>query len=206
MFRFLKYKIVKIQICILSIIAFTLLFVPCWWLSFIFLACAVIISINEKVKRILSLQTSYAYGINQVRNVKCLVIGDLCTIDDEDDCVYIQTPGKSLWGSYWVLKRMFSIVDESRGKIIIVTRKKNVEKKELSLFEYHFLSNIYKEIYKDLGLEKRNNYPIIYSPVKAILLLLSLKSHNTVVEECPYAEIESFCKERGLNFEFRIIK
>lgn len=165
--------------------------------------------IDERAKRILDEQTSYAYGKKQVRNVDYLIIGDMADIGDiceeGDKTVCIMSPNRSLECSFWVLKRMFSLLDEESGKAIITVKEKNIKKQGVTLFEYSFLSPIYKNILKVHYLEKRRKHPFFYSPIRSFGLVCGTK-HKSVKTESLDNNIEEFCRMRGIDVEFRLIR
>ncbi len=169
-----------------------------------------VLFIDKQVKKELDKQTSYVYGKNQIRNVDYLLIGDLfdeySICDDNSSIVSIQSYNRSLDGAFWILKRVFSLVDETKGKIIIVIKEKNVKSSDVTLFEYSFLSPVIRRLLNVLYLEKERRHPFLYSPFKSFQLLYGKRSRNTCVANCPNSDIVAFCRERNLNFEYRIIK
>lgn len=190
------------MLCLFSMISFFLV------LSVFFVLFVLYIDIHAK--KTLDKQTSYVYGKNQVRNVDYLLIGDLfdetLICDKNSTIVSIQSYNRSLDGSFWILKRMFSLVDETRGKVIIVVKEKNVKSSDVTLFEYSFLSPVIRRLLNVFYLEKKRRHPFLYSPYKSFQLLYGKRSRNTYVASCPNSDIVAFCKERNLNFEYRIIK
>lgn len=206
MLRLLKTKKNYIYSLFLLLISAIIAISELWYLCVIPLVLIIAIYVNSKASKILASQTSYAYGHNQIRNAKYLVIGDLYKAEDlpQDNVVYIQTPGKTLEGAFLVLKRMFSILDENNGKAIIAIKKTGITG-GITLFEYSFLSNIYKEMLKHLRLDKKRRLPIIYSPLKTLMLLLNVKYKKATIAECPNLKIVNFCRERSIQFEFRYI-
>lgn len=122
--------------------------------------------IDERARLMLDEQISYVYGTNQVRNVDYLIIGDMT--DTSDVCgkgkktVCLMAPNRTLEGSFWVLKRMFSLLDEKSGKVVIAVKEKNIKKQGVTLFEYSFLSPVYRNILKAYYLEKRRRHPFFF--------------------------------------------
>lgn len=165
--------------------------------------------INERARGILDEQTSYAYGKKQVRNVDYLIIGDMADTGDICDkgkkTVCIMAPSRSLEGSFWVLKRMFSLLDERSGKAIIIVKEKNIKKQGVTLFEYSFLSPVYRNILKVHYLGKRRKNPFLYSPIRSFELVCGIK-HKSVKTGCLDKSIEEFCRVRGIDIEFRLIR
>ena len=165
--------------------------------------------LDERVKRILDEQTSYVYGIKQARNVDYLIVGDMADIRDICEegkkIVCIMSPNRSLECSFWILKRMFSLLDEKAGKAIIIVKKENIKKQGVTLFEYSFLSPVYRNILKVSYLEKQRKHPFFYSPIRSFLLVCGIK-HKSVKTGCLDNNIEEFCRVRGINVEYRLIR
>lgn len=212
MFRFLKlYKetFLVALLCIIAVILYMLgiqIIIPT-----IILLMALGFLIDERARLMLDEQTSYVYGGKKVRNVDYLIIGDMVDLSDVygkgKKVVSIMAPNRSLECSFWVLKRMFSLLDEKSGKVIIAVKENNIKKRGITLFEYSFLSPIYRNILEVHYLEKHRKYPFFYSPIKSFKMVcgIGVKRKSDKVD-CLDNNIENFCLERGLNVEFRLIK
>ena len=210
MSRFLKSRTEEV----FAIFLFAAVFALCvfgiyFWLAVIIFLFAVALMVDSRAKKLLDEQTSYAYGKKQVRNADCLIIGDMvdcaniCRVDEVAVC--IMSPGKSLEESFWILKRMFSILDEEHGKVVIAVKDKNINKKGVSLFEYSFLSPIYRNILNVHYLEKQRRQPFFFAPLKSIRLVCGFR-HKSEKADCLDARIADFCQERGIGVEFRLIR
>ena len=210
MLRFLKKN--KIQICLYALIFISaiLIITGYTYIGFSGLIIFVILYFDNKAKHILDRQTSCVYGKDQVRTVNYMVIGDLFNassiIPPKKSTLYFEAPDRTLEGSFWILKRLFSIVDENNGKIIIAIKRKNISKEGISLFEYSFLSPIYVKILNVRKLAFQRKHPLLYAPIRTMKLLINKRYNKSVIEECPDMDISTFASERNLNIEFRIIE
>lgn len=208
MFRFLKshkQASLVVLLCLGAVILYIFRVHIC--IPIIILLLALGLFIDERTKRILDEQTSYAYGKKQVRNIDYLIIGDMADIGDIccKKIACIMAPNRSLECSFWVLKRMFSLLNEKSGKVIITVKEGNIKKQGVTLFEYSFLSPVYRNILNVHFLEKQRKHPFFYSPIRSFLLVCGIK-HKTVKTGCIDNSIEEFCRERGINVEFRLIR
>lgn len=206
----LKSRVEMLVAIFLFAAAFALcVFGICYWLAVVIFLFAVVMMVDSRARKVLDEQTSYAYGKKQVRNADCLIIGDIvdcaniCGADDVVVC--IMSPGKSLEASFWILKRMFSILDEEHGKVVIAVKDKNINKRGVSLFEYSFLSPIYRNILNVHYLEKQRRHPFFFAPLKSISLVCGFR-YKSVKSDCPDVRISDFCQERGISLEFRLIQ
>lgn len=210
MFRFLKSHkeaCLAVLLCLGAVILCILRVHVC--IPIIVFLLALGLFIDERAKRILDKQTSCVYGKGQIRNIDYLIIGDMADIRDicgkGKKTVCIMSPNRSLECSFWVLKRMFSLLNEKSGKAIITVKEKNIKKQGVTLFEYSFLSPIYRNILKVHYLEKRRKHPFFYSPIRSFELVCGTK-HKSEKTEYLDNNIEEFCHVRGIDVEFRLIR
>lgn len=205
--RLHKETCFAVLLCIVSVMSY--LFGAQVFISAIIFLIALAFVFDERGRTILDKQTSCVYGKNQVRNVDYLIIGDMTDIGDicdkEKKTVCIMAPDRSLEGSFWILKRMFSLLDEESGKAIITVKEKNIKKQGVTLFEYAFLSPVYRNILKVHYLERRRKYPFFYSPVRSLKMICGIK-HRSIKTGCLDNSIEDFCRIRGIDVEFRLIR
>lgn len=205
-------RILKSKLCIKTFLLLALIGLSVFLFSQ-YAICLIIILpaiyIDKKTSYILSEQTSYAYGKNMIRNVDLLVIGDMIDVStlrsNESKIVSILTPNKSLGASFWILKRMFSIIDEDKGKIIIAIKKENSNRHDITLFDYSFISPIHRKMMKIESMEIKRKHPLFYSPINALRLFLNIKYKKSYITGCPMKEIEQFCETRNIKFEYREI-
>lgn len=206
----LKSHVEMLVAIFLFVAAFALcVFGICYWLAVVIFLFVVALMVDNRAKKLLDEQTSYVYGKKQVRNADCLIIGDMvdcaniCRADDVAVC--IMSPGKSLEASFWILKRMFSILDEEHGKVVIAVKDKNINKRGVSLFEYSFLSPVYRNILNVHYLERQRRHPFFFAPLKSTRLVCGFR-HKSEKSDCLDARIADFCQERGIVVEFRLIQ
>lgn len=145
---------------------------------------------------------------SKVRNIDCLLIGDMCCPDDiipeNKSYIYISAPGRSLKSSFEILRHTFSILKEDGGEAVIAIQKGNMEK-DISLFDIPFfeLSPVsIKRLHLE-GLKRKKVLPLLFAPVKSLQILLGKKYKSIREIRLVPPEIEDFCKER--NISLRII-
>lgn len=169
---------------------------------------------------------------SRVRNVDYLVIGDMCEVDEvilnldeqgknrEKEITYVQlsAPERTLFSSYEILRHTYSILKETGGKVILVVKRKNVEKQKLSIFDMpiFLLSPTTVKRLRLESLKIRSYFPLFVSPLKSIRLFFCSEMGGNVMEgdnskkvlgvkyhrvDCPNKDIAVFCDERGMTLE-----
>lgn len=203
-----KDAIVSILMFLVGIIIVCVKVQFLWLTLLLFCGCCIIL-LNIQIRKKLDAQADFSYRGRPIRNVDYLIIGDLIRLDFLNSMDYrivqILSPDRTLEGAFWVLKRTFSLVNEESGKVIIAIKKNNIEKKHVSIFEYPFLSNIHKNILGITNLERKRRYPLFYSPIISLKLIIG-HCHTSYPYNCPSEEILTFCQERGLCLEFRMVE
>ena len=170
---------------------------------YILTATLIIVAIvNELTFRKINKQKAPFGTMSRIRNVECLVIGDVSLktakyLAGNNSTVCIQSPDCTLVGVYEVLRHTFSILTEDGGKAILVVKKKNIEKVRYSIFEVVFFHVV--TIHRNGLKNKRrmSRFPIIFSPVKS-LIFLSEAFPTRKRKEHFDMNIQNFCLERRI--------
>jgi hypothetical protein len=156
--------------------------------------------INRAVRKIMFKQVEPFSSHSRIRNVDCLVIGEICNPQEiiPDDCntyVQINIPNSSLFSCYEILKHTSSIVKEQGGDILFVIGKKHAKHK-FSVFDTYFLHEITVKKYGLSWLKKKSKIPFIFCPIDSMKLLFNQK--KSVLEEITLCddEIADYCHER----------
>lgn len=144
------------------------------------------------------------------RNFDFLIIGENYDVTDfvQKGKTYLQfnAPNRTLFACFLILQCKYSWLREGKGKCIIICRKCNEKKKNISLFDIPFLHSI---IINKYGLKKQQailNFPLLFHPLQVLEFLLGKKYNMSYVEKCPLSEIEDFCAQREIELEYRVIK
>lgn len=143
------------------------------------------------------------------RNFDILVIGekiDLQGIVPQDKTYLLfDAPNRTLFASFLILQGKFSWLKEGKGKCIIVCKKSNEKKNAISIFDIPFLHIITIRKYNLEKQRKELRYPLISHPLQVIKFFFGKKYCMSTVYKCPLHEIENFCFQRDIEFEYRVI-
>lgn len=200
----IKHHILFVLMCIF---ATTLcLFSRSFILLTLFLIVAALFVANKIVRKIIATSTSKLSSKRDVKKYSTIVIGDNCSkeiflplCDRSDNILVFTCPKRSLFASYQILLHSFSVLEE-HGTCIIVGNG-GCNHKELSLFDLPFLNFITIE---ELGLEKlkkQSRWPLFFSPVQSILVLLGIQYKNFHNEKdlTKIEDIKKFCSKKSIN-------
>lgn len=143
------------------------------------------------------------------RNFDVLVIGEMYDVRGiiEKNKTYLQfdAPNRSLFASFLILQGKFSWLNEGKGKCIILCRKSNEKENKISMFDIPFLHRIIINKYKLKRTQAELNYPLFYHPLLVLQFFFGKKYNTSTVQKCPLSEIENFCAQRDIEFEYRVI-
>lgn len=147
--------------------------------------------------------------IENRRNFDVLVIGDMYDVKDiiPQNKTYLQfdAPDRTLFASFLIMQGKFSWLNEGKGKCIIVCKKSNEKKKTVSMFDIPFLHTIIINKYNLKKQQAELKHPLFSHPRLACKFILGKKYSMSSVEKCPFLEIEEFCAQRDIEFEYRVI-
>lgn len=176
----------------------------------------------NKILRILQLVTGNTFVRNKIceknigtftetrRNFDVLIIGEKYHMEEiiSNDKTYLQfdAPNRTLFASYLILQGKFSWLREGKGKCIILCRKCNEKKKNISLFDIPFFHTIVIKKYNLKRQQAELNYPLLFHPLQVLNFLFGKKYNVSFAEKCPLSEIEEFCAQRNIELEYRVIK
>ena len=144
------------------------------------------------------------------RNYLCLVIGDDCVeagkFEKEEKCITFLSPvPRSMECVTILVKRLYSLLDETHGELIIMKRKVEPDRK-FSVFDVPY---IHENTLHILGIERMKyacRMPLLFSPIGSIKLLLNVKMKGEIQRvSCPSDELIRFCESRNIKYKFYYI-
>lgn len=144
------------------------------------------------------------------RNVQRLVLGDWCNpqslIGDNSSVIHLSPALQSEEVSSLLVKRLYSLLDEEAGVLIIVRKKNNAKKKGASVFDIPYLHENTLSDMRKLWMWNFCKLPFLFNVIGSIRLLFDInKSNNFIKGECPIQDIVSFCKKRNIKLEYYIV-
>lgn len=144
---------------------------------------------------------------SETRNVEYLIIGDMYKPTETGSYIQISAPNRSLDACYEILKHTHSILDDKKGKVILVIKKHNIDKNKYSFFDLPFLHEITIKRLKlsvDIG-----KLPVLHTLINLfgnLKFLFDIKSIGYKETDINADYIKKFCADRGYSLSFKIKK
>ena len=141
------------------------------------------------------------------RNYDVLIIGENCDIDCAGKRVIrFCSPNRSMLASYELVRRLYSLVDEENGKIVICCRENLLESKKITALDVPYLHEMQLAKY-GIGRARINKFlPLLFAPIDTLLYLMGIKRKVTT-QECPIPDyLLDFCQNRIKNIEVILTK
>lgn len=164
-----------------------------------------LLKINLLVRRKLQESVNFFNAKSKVRNIDCLIIGDMAVVDDfyeeYKQVVQLYAPNRTLNASYEILKHTYSIVKEN-GKVIIAYKMKNKDRNNYSVFDIPYFHNVTINRLHIHNVKWKKYFPLCFDFCGSIGFLLNKRKlyKNKILEK---DEIYDFCLKRGLELEYR---
>lgn len=133
------------------------------------------------------------------RNYDCIVIGDLgCNGKNikGKKILRFQFPNRTLFASYIILQHVFSWLREDNGEIIILSKRNNLSKKQISVYDYPLLHRITLKKLNLKGTTPRN--PLFLNPILCLKYLFKISTNRYKIINPPFPELVDFCAKRGI--------
>lgn len=148
---------------------------------------------------------------NIERNVERLVIGDWCNPDklikNKKSIIYLSPSPQSEQATSLFVKRLFSLLDEDKGVLVIVKKCDSKKKKGISVFDIPFM---HENTLADMGKQWMKRFckiPFIFDFCGSLKVLTRINRSNQFIKaECPISEIKSFCQKRNIRIDYYTIK
>lgn len=112
------------------------------------------------------------------------------------------SPNRSLLSSYELSRRLFSLLKEKTGTLIISCRGKTLDSKEISVLDIPYLHEMQLHKYGISHSKLKTYLPFVFAPIDTMRYFLA--SQHEKASDVPlkeYSEIVDFCKARNIKFE-----
>ena len=141
------------------------------------------------------------------RNYDVLIIGENCNIDCTDKKVIrFCSPNRSMLASNELVRRLYSLVDEENGKIVICCREKLLESKKITALDVPYLHEMQLAKY-DIGRARIKKFlPLLFAPIDTLLYLMGIKRKVTTIGHPIPDYLLRFCNDRIKNIELVLTK
>ena len=140
------------------------------------------------------------------RNYDYLLIGEPWNCDElKGKKICLFSPNRSMLSSYELGRRLFSLLKEETGTLVISCREGLLNTKELSVLDIPYLHEIQQHKYGITHGKLKTYLPFVFAPIESLRYFLSTKREKVAeVSLSEYALFTEFCKVR--NIKLLIIK
>ena len=140
------------------------------------------------------------------RNYDYLLIGEPWNCDElKGKKICFFSPNRSMLSSYELGRRLFSLLKEETGTLVISCREGLLNTKELSVLDIPYLHEIQQHKYGITHGKLKTYLPFVFAPIESLRYFLSTKREKVAeVSLSAYALFTEFCKVR--NIKLLIIK
>ena len=140
------------------------------------------------------------------RNYDYLLIGEPWNCDElKGKKICFFSPNRSILSSYELGRRLFSLLKEETGTLVISCREGLLNTKELSVLDIPYLHEIQQHKYGITHGKLKTYLPFVFAPIESLRYFLSTKREKVAaVSLSEYALFTGFCKVR--NIKLLIIK
>lgn len=203
-----KSKKNKIQFLAL----FALLLFACLWLAF-GLVCAITIGVLGMLILVLNLHAmkKIAWNADHLftdidRNYDYLLIGEPWHCEDlKGKKICFFATKRSLRSSYELCRRLFSLLKEDTGTVVISCREGMEKSNKISVLDIPYLHEMQLHKYGITHSKLKTYLPLVFAPTDTLRNFLSSpQKKKTELPLSDYKEIAEFCKTRNINL--KIIK
>lgn len=160
---------------------------------------AVLYALNKKVLHKMNLQYKDFFSPDGKRNIDCLVIGDCYDVSEylppNYEYIQIAAPKRGILSDYEILRHTHSILKEN-GTIYMPVQDKHKDN-GLTIFDFPIFHPITVKKYNIRNFTKKKQFPILYSPIGSLGLLLKNTKKKARCVENMDTRIDKFCQERG---------
>ena len=141
------------------------------------------------------------------RNYDVMIIGENCNLElNGKKVIRFCSHNRSMLASYELLRRLFSLVDEENGKIIICCREKLLDSKHISALDVPYLHEMQLSKYKIGKVRIKKYFPLLFAPISTMMYITGAK-HSVAMREFSLPDyITDFCRDRIRNVELVLTK
>ena len=135
------------------------------------------------------------------RNYDYLLIGEPWNSDELNGkkiCFF--SPNRSMLSSYELGRRLFSLLKEETGTLVISFREGLLDTKKLSVLDIPYLHETQQHKYGITHGKLKTYLPFVFAPIESLRYFLSSKREKVAeVSLSEYASLVDFCKVRNIN-------
>lgn len=135
------------------------------------------------------------------RNYDYLLIGEPWNCDElKGKKICFFSPNRSMLSSHELGRRLFSLLKEETGTLVISCREGLLDTKKLSVLDIPYLHETQQHKYGITHGKLKTYLPFVYAPIESLRYFLSSKREKVAeVSLSEYASLVDFCKVRNIN-------
>lgn len=135
------------------------------------------------------------------RNYDYLLIGEPWNCDElKGKKICFFSPNRSMLSSHELGRRLFSLLEEETGTLVISCREGLLDTKKLSVLDIPYLHETQQHKYGITHGKLKTYLPFVFAPIESLRYFLSSKREKVAeVSLSEYASLVDFCKVRNIN-------
>lgn len=135
------------------------------------------------------------------RNYDYLLIGEPWNCDElKGKKICFFSPNRSMLSSHELGRRLFSLLKEETGTLVISCREGLLDTKNLSVLDIPYLHETQQHKYGITHGKLKTYLPFVFAPIESLRYFLSSKREKVAeVSLSEYASLVDFCKVRNIN-------
>lgn len=135
------------------------------------------------------------------RNYDYLLIGEPWNCDElKGKKICFFSPNRSMLSSHELGKRLFSLLKEETGTLVISCREGLLDTKNLSVLDIPYLHETQQHKYGITHGKLKTYLPFVFAPIESLRYFLSTKREKVAeVSLSENASLADFCKVRNIN-------
>lgn len=135
------------------------------------------------------------------RNYDYLLIGEPWNCDElKGKKICFFSPNRSMLSSHELGRRLFSLLKEETGTLVISCREALFDSKKLSILDIPYLHETQQHKYGITHGKLKTYLPFVFAPIESLRYFLSTKREKVAeVSISEYASLAEFCKVRNIN-------
>lgn len=109
-------------------------------------------------------------------------------------------PNRTLLSSYEMTRRLFSLLKENTGTLMISCREKCLDSRKLSVLDVPYLHETQRYKYGIRKAKLKIYLPFVFAPFSTIrYILMNKRECMTQIEVSKYPQLAEFCAQRNIN-------
>ena len=203
-----KKKLLTLGILAAILFVILILVVGIAWSLAIYLLGSGILLVNIKAKNTIAWKADHLFS-DIDRNYDYLLIGEPWNYRDEIEgkVICFFCPNRSFLSSYELARRLFSLLKENSGTLIISCTEKTLNSDSFSALDMPYLheTQLHKYGFKDAKL--KTYLPFIFAPFATFRYFMNKKTSKiSEIDIATYPKLSEFCRERNINCQIIITK